>query len=77
MTKTFTENELVRVLYDEATEAEQQQVKHALMTNESNQELFFSLQQVKSELDQLEIMASESLTKRILEEVSNLKEVSL
>ena len=53
MTKTFTQNDLIRYIYDETSNAESTEIQQALLCDGSLQEEYKSLSRVKSLLDEL------------------------
>ena len=53
MTKTFTQNDLIRYIYDETSNAESTEIQQALFCDGSLQEEYKSLSRVKSLLDEL------------------------
>jgi hypothetical protein len=62
MTKTFTQNDLIRYIYDETSNAESSEIQQALLCNGSLQEEYKSLSGVISMLDELlEISPSSSV----------------
>ena len=53
MTKTFTQNDLIRYIYDETSNAESTEIQQALLCDGSLQEEYKSLSRAKSLLDEL------------------------
>ena len=53
MTKTFTQNDLIRYIYNETSNAESTEIQQALLCDGSLQEEYKSLSGVKSLLDEL------------------------
>ena len=53
MTKTFTQNDLIRYIYDETSNAESSEIQQALLCSGSLQEEYKSLSGVISMLDEL------------------------
>ena len=53
MTKTFTQNDLIRYIYDETSNAESSEIQQALLCNGSLPEEYKSLSGVISMLDEL------------------------
>jgi hypothetical protein len=53
MTRTFTQNDLIRYIYDETSNAESSEIQQALLCNGSLQEEYKSLSGVISMLDEL------------------------
>ena len=62
MTKTFTQNDLIRYIYDETSNAESSEIQRALLCDGSLQEEYKNLSGVASMLDELlEISPSSSV----------------
>jgi len=62
MTKTFTQNDLIRYIYDETSNAESSEIQRALLCDGSLQEEYKNLSGVTSMLDELlEISPSSSV----------------
>ncbi len=53
MTKTFTQNDLIRYIYDETSNAESSEIQQALLCDGSLQEEYKNLSGVTSMLDEL------------------------
>jgi hypothetical protein len=53
MTKTFTQNDLIRYIYDETSNTESTEIKQALLCDDSLNEEYKSLSGVVSMLDEL------------------------
>jgi hypothetical protein len=53
MTRTFTQNDLIRYIYDETSNEESSEIQQALLFNGSLQEEYKSLTRVVSMLDEL------------------------
>jgi hypothetical protein len=53
MTKTFTQNDLIRFIYDETSSLESSEIQQALLCDDSLQEEYKSLSGVVSMLDEL------------------------
>ena len=53
MTKTFTQNDLIRYIYDETSNAESSEIQQALLCDGSLQEEYKKLSGVTSMLDEL------------------------
>jgi hypothetical protein len=53
MTKTFTQNDLIRYIYDETSEMESSEIQHALLCDYQLQEEYKNLSSTKSMLDEL------------------------
>lgn len=66
MTKTFTENDLIRFLYDELNADDALELKQALMTNTDLQNKLNDLRLVVKELDTLQLSPSKTTLDNIL-----------
>lgn len=75
MTKTFTENDLVRFLYDEVTEDERADIKESLLTDIQLQSKIGELRKVMESLDAFVMKAPEEAVSRILYASKNLQSV--
>jgi hypothetical protein len=53
MTKTFTQNDLIRYIYDETSNTESSEIQQALLCDDSLNEEYKSLSGVVSMLDEL------------------------
>jgi len=53
MTKTFTQNDLIRYIYNETSSLESSEIQHALLCDDSLNEEYKSLSGVVSSLDEL------------------------
>lgn len=67
MTKTFTENDLVRFLYGELNTAETSALTHALITSPTLQEELNNLRDVMDELKKVKYKPSKKSVDQILE----------
>jgi hypothetical protein len=66
MTKTFTRNDLIRYIYHETTEREQEEIKQELLVNNKLFEEYKDLAEVSMELDSFELRPSEKVVNKIL-----------
>ncbi len=57
MTKTFTENDLVRFLYDDLTKREKNDLQYSLLTNGALRLRLQELEEIKDNLDQVIVKA--------------------
>ena len=73
MTKTFTEDDLVRFLYNELNEDERVAMKALLRTDIELQSRLDEMQEAKSMLDGFEIKAPKDVVSRILYASKNLQ----
>jgi len=72
MTKTFTENDLVRYVYGETDEVENIEIESALLCDSEVQEQYTQLSEVKARLNVAEYSPSDFCVKSILEAVKKL-----
>lgn len=77
MTKTFTENELIKHVYGELDTPKKEKLEATLLKDETLQDQLFELQLMKTELDHFEVAASSQLTEKIMMKVSSLDEVNI
>lgn len=75
MTKTFTENDLVRFLYNEVNEEERAEIKESLLTDIQLQNKISELRKVMDSLDAFIMKAPEEAVSRILYASKNLTSV--
>ena len=73
MTKTFTEDDLVRFLYNELNEDERVAMKALLRTDVELQSRLDEMQEAKSMLDGFEMKAPKDVVSRILYASKNLQ----
>ena len=73
MTKTFTEDDLVRFLYNELNEDERVAMKALLRTDVELQSRLEEMQAAKSMLDGFEMKAPKDVVSRILYASKNLQ----
>lgn len=66
MIKTFTQNDLMRYLYRETTEKEEQEITKALLADNELRELYQSMSALKAELDKTPLEPSSSTVLNIL-----------
>ena len=52
MTKTFTQNDLIRFLYQETSEEESREINHALVCDAGLRQKLYALEDVKRQLDE-------------------------
>ena len=67
MTKTFTENDLLRFLYDELTKNEKQALEQALLTDNDLQNQLENLRAVVGDLNKGQYSPSKRSVDKILE----------
>ncbi|MEP1096842.1 MAG: hypothetical protein ABJG78_17120 [Cyclobacteriaceae bacterium] len=72
MIKTFTENDLVRFLYDEVNEDEREEIRESLLTDIQLQNKITELRRVMELLDAFVMKAPEAAVSRILYASKNL-----
>ncbi|WP_462254053.1 hypothetical protein [Ekhidna sp.] len=73
MTKTFTENDLLRFLYDEVNEDERLDINESLSADMELRTKLDELTEAKSSLDAFTIKASSEVVSRILYASKNLQ----
>ena len=73
MTKTFTENDLVRFLYEEVNEDERLEMKESLSADMELRTKLDELAEAKSELEAFTMKAPDELVSRILYASKNLQ----
>ena len=66
MIKTFTQNDLMRYLYRETTEKEEQEINKALLADNELRELYQSMSAMKNELDKAQLEPAASTVLNIL-----------
>lgn len=66
MTKTFTQNDLIRFLYQETTEEEQSQISKALVIDAELRQQYTALVALKMEMDQAMLDPSGETVENIL-----------
>ena len=75
MTKTFTENDLVRFLYDEVDDNERVEIEESLLTDSQLQIKVSELKKVIEQIDAFVIKAPNEVVSRILYASKNLQSV--
>ncbi len=75
MIKTFTENDLVRFLYDEVSEEEKAEIRESLLTDIQLQTKINELKRVMESLDAFVMKAPKDAISRILYASKNLQSV--
>ena len=73
MIKTFTENDLVRYLYDEVSEDERVEIRESLVTDIELQNRISELKSVMESLDAFVMKAPQEAVSRILYASKNLQ----
>ena len=66
MIKTFTQNDLMRYLYHETTEKEEQEISRALLSDTELRELYASMLALKKDLDKAQLEPSPATVLNIL-----------
>ena len=66
MIKTFTQNDLMRYLYHETTEKEEQEISKALLTDTELRVMYQSMLALKTEMDKAQLEPSPSTVLNIL-----------
>ena len=73
MTKTFTNDDLVRFLYDEVNEDERLDIKESLSTDMELRSNLDELEEAKALIESFTVKASEDVVSRILYASKNLQ----
>ena len=76
MIKVFTENDLIRYVYDETSEVENLDIENALLFDSETQEEYSQLVELKSQLSSVEYIPSESSVSNILSKAKKLQKLS-
>lgn len=76
MIKIFTENDLIRYVYDETSEVENLEIENALLFDSETQEEYAQLVELKSQLSSVEYIPSETSVSNILSKAKELQNVS-
>jgi hypothetical protein len=74
MTKTFTQNDLIRYLYHETSATETTEINKALICDSELQEQFKELTATKSQLDAVRLQPSPACIDNILSYARGLQE---
>lgn len=67
MIKTFTQDDLIRFLYNECEEAESREIKKALICDSELLEIFKELSAVKHQVEQARFEPSDETVQKIME----------
>jgi hypothetical protein len=66
MIKTFTQNDLIRYLYHETTEKEEQEINKALLSDSELRAMYTSMTAIKKEMDKTQLEPSPATVLSIL-----------
>ena len=66
MTKTFTENDLVRFIYNELTQREKNDLQYQLLKNGALRRRLFELESMKEDLDEVLVKAPRRAVDKIM-----------
>ena len=66
MTKTFTQNDLIRFIYQETTEEETQEINRTLSLDQELQRIYRELMLTKTTMDKAQLEPSEAAIQNIL-----------
>jgi len=66
MTKTFTQDDVIRYIYDETSETEKAEIEQALICDAHLQEMYKELNAVKRQLDHSLKQPSDSIIQSIM-----------
>ncbi len=67
MTKTFTENDLIRFLYNELNEKESEAIERAILTDQVLQEQINKLRKLQEDMDDIQVAPSKRTIRKILD----------
>ena len=67
MIKTFTENDLIRFLYNELSNKESEEIERAILTDNVLQEQISTLRKLHKDMDRLQVSPSGKTVQKILE----------
>ena len=67
MIKTFTENDLIRFLYNELSNKESEEIERAILTDDVLQEQISTLRKLHKDMDRLQVSPSGKTVQKILE----------
>lgn len=77
MIKTFTENDLIRYVYDETSEVENLEIENVLLFDSTTQDDYSQLVELRNQLDYVEYAPSENVVKNILNKAKELTLLSV
>jgi len=66
MTKTFTQNDLIRYIYQETNEQEKKDIEEALLFDNDLFEAYREIAEVTEELNRIDLCPSDRVIKKIL-----------
>ena len=66
MTKTFTQNDLIRYIYQETNEQEKKDIEEALLFDNDLFEAYREIAEVSEELNRIDLCPSDRVIKKIL-----------
>lgn len=66
MIKTFTQNDVIRFIYDEVTEEERVDILNALITDNELADFYYSIVQVKEDMSSIARQPSDAVIENIL-----------
>lgn len=67
MTKTFTENDLIRFLYNELAKEDREEIERASLTDQQLQEQINNLRKLMDDMDDIKVAPSRKTIRKILE----------
>lgn len=67
MIKTFTQNDVIRYVYEETLEEENELIANLLLTDTEMQDFYYELLAIKNDLNKIYFGPSESVTQHILD----------
>lgn len=67
MTKTFTENDLIRFLYNELNDRESDEIERAILTDQVLQDQINKLRKLQEDMDDIKVAPSKRTIRKILD----------
>lgn len=67
MTKTFTENDLIRFLYNELAKEDREEIERASLTDQQLQEQINNLRKLMDDMDDIKVAPSRKTIRKILD----------
>lgn len=67
MTKTFTENDLIRFLYNELNDRVRDEIERAILTDQVLQDQINKLRKLQEDMDDINVAPSKRTIRRILD----------
>ena len=67
MIKTFTQNDVIRYIYQETSELENEEIEKALIINTTLRDYYNEMVEILDELESLRVLAPDRIVKKILD----------